>query len=140
MTPTARTIGHLRLLGWFAEKVEQRLPIPGQFVTRDYGGFGDVLGAHPHGGILMVQVTVRSAVPVHVSKVTAETMIRKIKGEVVEVPNEIRDSLVIWLSAGGRFEIHGWDKPAATNRWRFRRIVFDYADRLLSWRDSEEGV
>ena len=41
MSPTARTLHHLRQLGYRADKVEQT--IPHCFITRDLFGIGDVL-------------------------------------------------------------------------------------------------
>jgi hypothetical protein len=43
MTPAARSTKFLRDHGFSVCRVEQRLPIPGKFVTKDAFGFGDLL-------------------------------------------------------------------------------------------------
>lgn len=142
MTPSARTLEHLRKRGYFADKVEQRLTIPPKrlpdgklqefFVTRDVFGFGDLLALKPppDGGILMVQVTSRDNVNNHITKLTDP---------------EIFHRLAAWL-AFARFEIHGWDKGGAagkTKHWRYRRVVFTLAGKAPHWTDApmlgEEG-
>ena len=108
-SPTARTMAQLRLEGWIAEKVEQRLPIPGRFVTRDMGGFGDILAWKPGEGILAVQATSASNVPAHAVKAAGLKTLRP------------------WLEAGGRFEIWGWAKYGARGErklWGRRRVVY----------------
>lgn len=138
MTPTARALERLRRDGWIADKVEQTLPIPGRTVTRDVYGFADILAAHPQRGILLVQVTSRSNVNARITKATAETVEDGIGSEE---PNLVRAKLIVWLSAGGLFEVHGWAKAGprgAPKRWMYRRVIFEYAERILSWCDAAE--
>lgn len=142
MTPTARTLEHLRRKGWRACVVEQRLHIPGGFsVTRDAFGFIDVLAIREGTpGAFAVQVTDRSSVNAHIHKVTDDTMEDR-NGE--RVPNKTRDNLIVWLRTGNRMEIFGWDKGGArgeTKAWRYRRVVFQYhGETTLAWHDEEAG-
>lgn len=97
-TPTARSLALLRDHGWLAEKVEQRLPIPGQFVTRDAFGFGDILAVRFGTGgsaIALVQATSSSNLSARVKKATT---------------GPVADGLRTWLSAGGKFLLFGWGK------------------------------
>lgn len=144
-TPTARSIQTLRSMGFLADKVEQRLPIPGgRPVTRDAFGFGDILACHPQGGILLVQATSRPNVNHRVTKVTADQILGKSKaqGNPALRPNPVRLNLLAWLRAGGRFEVWGWDngipRGETRRRWRCRRIVFGYNDTGLGW--TEESM
>jgi len=50
-TPMQRTLKEMRDRGYLAEKVEQRLPIPGKFVTRDFLNFIDIIAVLPDGAI-----------------------------------------------------------------------------------------
>ena len=45
MTPSARSTKYLRGMGCIVCRVEQRLPIPGKFITRDAFNIGDLLAA-----------------------------------------------------------------------------------------------
>jgi hypothetical protein len=93
MTPTARSLANLRERGLLVAKVEQRLPIPGKFITRDCYGFGDLLIAGPRYRIIaLVQVTSTS----HLSE--REKKIRSLP--------EAKD----WLMAGGEIWLQGWSK------------------------------
>lgn len=140
MLPTQRTLEFLRTRGWRACVVEQRLAIPGSKfvkVTRDAFGFGDILAIRQDTpGAFMLQVTTRPHVNSHIDKVMDDTMENR-KGD--RVPNKIRDNLIVWLSAGNRFEIWGWDKGGARDEakgWRFRRMRFYYEHGLLLCEDE----
>ncbi len=56
MTPTARTLHHLRQFGYRADKVEQT--IPKCFIKRDLFGIGDVLAMKIGKPLFLVQATV----------------------------------------------------------------------------------
>jgi hypothetical protein len=74
-----------------AEKVEQRLPVPGKFITRDLFGFADIVAIQPgRVGVLAVQATSSSNLSARDKKVRAEQKAR------------------LWLEAGNRIQIHGW--------------------------------
>lgn len=132
-SPTARTVQTLRASGWIADRVEQRLPIPGgRPVTKDAFGFGDVLAAHPMYGTLLVQATSRPNVNARITKAT------RADGADGVRPNPIRLNLLTWLRAGGRFEVWGWFKDKTTRRWSYRRVTVRWAsDGDLAWNDVE---
>lgn len=77
-------------LGFACAKVEQRLPIPGRFVTRDAFGILDILAMKVGSPILGVQVTSRSNVNSRMNKALA-------KGSAIQ-----------WVACGGRFEVWGY--------------------------------
>lgn len=127
MSPTARTLKALRDAGWTAEKVEQRLPIPGRYVTRDMGGFADGISWKPGLGILAWNATSGANVAAHVNKYNDE-------------PGKLRD----WLLAGGQFQIWGWRLAGARGErktWQVRRVGFqvDPAGRLCDFELGVEG-
>lgn len=146
-TPTAVSVNALRDDNWIADKVEQRLPIPGaKFpTTKDAFGFGDILAAHPQKGILLVQATSRPNVNARIQKVTAADILgtsRAKGGPPVLRQNPVRLKLITWLHAGGRFEIWGWDRGTprgeTKRRLRLRRIVFGFsAEHTLGWQEQE---
>lgn len=92
--PTSRSLEKLRDEGWFVEKVEQRLSIPGSFVTRDLFGFGDIFAVNESLGILLVQTTSGD----NVSK-----RLRK-----MEEDPEILVRLIACLKVGILVHVHGW--------------------------------
>jgi hypothetical protein len=113
LTPLSMKL--LRDRGYIVERVEQRLPIPGMFVTRDFANFADLIAfragkeeTHPglrragilgiRGEILAVQVTDASHLAVRSKKVREEPMARE------------------WLLAGGKIMLHGWNGSALTER------------------------
>ena len=118
MTPTARSMQYLKKRGFIVARVEQRLPIPGMFVTRDAFNFGDLLVAHPLFGILLVQVTI-----------TGKLNEREAKAR--EIPE-----LKIWLRSGGKFILQGWRRGGARGERKLwvlteRELQLD-GDRFLS--------
>lgn len=77
-------------MGFICEKVEQRLPIPGKFVTRDLFNCIDLIAVKRGSLILGVQVTSRDNVNARMNKaMTCE-------------------ALPIWIACGGAFEIWGY--------------------------------
>jgi hypothetical protein len=110
MTPSARSTKYLRALGFIVARVEQRLPIPGKFVTRDAFNFGDLLVAKPNYGVALVQVTSRSNMNARERKAR-------------EIPE-----LKVWLDSGGKFLLHGWGKKGPRGKrkkWAMREIQFE---------------
>ena len=134
-SPTARTLATLRAMDYLAEKVEQRLPIPGRFVTRDFGGFGDILAAHPGRGILLVQATSRPNVNARINKITLADLPGKSPKHPAMRMNPVRLNVIRWLAAGGRAEVWGWYKKGS--RWNYRRVLFFLPDGALAWKDEE---
>jgi hypothetical protein len=107
MTPTARTLAHLRRLGFTAAVVESWLPHAA--VRRDLFGFADVLAVHPRDGIIMlVQATSVDHVAHRLTKAKR------------------RPELLAWLKAGGRFTVHGWYEREG--KWRVREVEVTGAD------------
>ncbi len=96
-SPTSKTLNLLRKEGWQCQVVEK---YNAHSHTRlDLFGIIDVLAVRSpeqssqwFGKILGVQTTSASNVSARIKKALAEP------------------KLVIWLSAGGLFEIHGWNK------------------------------
>ena len=105
MTPTQRTLAHLRRAGFVAEIVERWLP--GANVRKDFLGFGDVLAFHPTDRrFVLVQVT-STGVAARRKKILTE------KATEAEA----------WLTAGGEIEVHGWRKildATGNPRWAIR--------------------
>jgi hypothetical protein len=93
MSPTQRTLKYLRDRGYTAEKVEQRLPIPGKFITRDFLGFIDYIAIRPGSDETVgVQITSASNVSAHLKKIKA-------------LP-----TFTLWAATPSRvLEVHGWD-------------------------------
>lgn len=110
-SPTSRSTAHLRTLGYCVAKVEQRLPIPGKFVTKDCFGWGDLLAVHQTLGIALVQTTSGSNLAARLTKA---------KG--------IAGPLIAWLTAGGKLLAHGWAKRGPRGQpkvWTLREVVVD---------------
>ena len=99
-SPTAKALKELREGGWLAEKVEQRLPIPGKFVTRDLYQCIDLVCMKPCQPLLAVQVTSRS-------NVNARLMKSKVMAAV-------------WVSTGNRFVVIGYGTTKTKGE---RRVV-----------------
>lgn len=79
----------LRKWGYEVDKVEQRLPIPGKFVTRDLFTIIDLLAMKPGHRLLAVQVTSRSNVNARVKK--------------------SEEKAKVWTSTGNCFQVWGYD-------------------------------
>ena len=99
MTPTARTLAHLRADGWHAEVVEHRVPRTN--ITRDLWGFVDVLAIRD-GQILAVQVTSASNVAARLRKIAESPLVGAVR------------------ECGIAIHVHGWRKHAKTGRWLLR--------------------
>ena len=103
MTPTARTLAHLRRLGYLAAVVESWVPIPGRKVRRDLWGIGDVLAVHPRDGVtLLVQCTSGDHTAHRAAKVCGTA------------------AAAVLLRAGWRIEVWGWVQRAG--RWEPRVV------------------
>lgn len=115
MTPTARSMALLRSRGYFVARVEQRLPIPGVFITRDAFGLGDLLACNGE-EIALVQVTATGNLSARVHKVIYDTS---------REGRERLNALLAWLSACGRFYLHGWAKRGSRKKrklWTCREL------------------
>lgn len=100
MTPTQRTLAHLRREGYLAAVVERWNPHAR--IRQDLFGVIDVLAIRA-GETLAVQATSGSNVSARVRKIAEAEHLGAIR------------------EAGWRFEVHGWRK-AANGRWTLRVV------------------
>jgi hypothetical protein len=108
MSPTARTLAHLRRLGYLAARVEVYIPAVRRH--RDLFGIADVIGIHPgERSMILVQATTAAHVPDRLRRVQA------------------RPELPLLLAAGIRVEDWGW--ALRSRRWCVRRVAVRVADR-----------
>lgn len=91
MSPTARSLKHLRKLGYEAEVVEKW--IPGANIRRDFLGFIDII-AIKDDEVIGVQATSGDNVSKRVAKIT------------------VHEKLPIVRRVGWRVVVHGWSKRA----------------------------
>src|SRR5215475_9742757 len=87
-TPMQRTLKEMRDRGYLAEKVEQRLPIPGKFVTRDFLNFIDIIAVGSVNGsfrIIGIQTTSGTHHADHKEKILAEPKYKVWKSTGAEV-------------------------------------------------------
>jgi hypothetical protein len=104
MTPTARTLVHLRRLGFLADVVERWLPRANR--KRDLFGVADVLAVHPRDQlILLVQATTAAHVADRLRRV------------------QERPELAVLLRSGLAVEVWGWAKRG--ERWKLRRVAVE---------------
>jgi hypothetical protein len=127
---TPMSIEKLRAEGYYAEKVEQRLPIPGAFVTKDWGGFADILAVSESLGVLLVQTTAGSGG-------NAAARMRKME----EPP--VSDVIARCLRAGVRVHVHHWakrglrgEKKTYTCRVVSARLG---ASSTIEWEEKRDG-
>jgi hypothetical protein len=107
LTPTARTLAHLRRLGFLAARVEVYLPAVRRH--RDLFGVADVLAVHPRDRqLLLVQATSAPHVPDRLRRVRARP----------ELPGLLR--------AGVGVEVWGWARRRG--RWHVRRVALRAED------------
>lgn len=117
LTPTARTLEHLRNLGCIAEVVEKR--IPRTHITRDLFGCLDIVAIHPGvPGVLGVQVTTIDHQADRRAKVQAEPRAR------------------IWLEAGNRIAVMAWAKRGP----RGQRKVWTLSETAITAADFPAGA
>lgn len=102
MTPTQRTLQHLRKRGYPLVDVVERWA-PRANVRRDLFGVIDVLAVSAEGETVAVQVTSGSNVPARVRKLTDS------------------DALQVLRIAGWRVLVHGWRKNAK-GRYELREV------------------
>jgi hypothetical protein len=106
-SPTARTLAHLRRLGFLAAVVERWLPRVER--KRDLFGIGDVLAIHPRDRlVLLVQATTAEHVADRLARVQA------------------RPETALLLKAGVGVEVWGWAQRGG--RWRLKRVAVTEAD------------
>jgi hypothetical protein len=98
VSPTQRSLAHLRELGYHVEVVEKWNSFTKQ--RKDLWGWADLL-AIKKGEVLAVQVTA-SAVSDRIKKIMAS------------------DTLALVRDSGIRIEVHGWRKSAKTKKYVLR--------------------
>ena len=111
MTPTARSLAHLRAEGYQAQVVERRNPHSKTLL--DLFGVIDIIGAHPEKGIIGVQATTGPHVAARRTKSLDEPR------------------LMVWLLAGGTYEIWGWSLQGPRGKrkaWTLRRSPIVLSD------------
>lgn len=104
MTPTARTLAHLRKLGYQADTVERWIPKVN--IRRDLFNAWDVLALKIGEPLLAVQVTTGPNASNRLEKVAEQA--------------------IFWKSTGNSCEIHAWSKQGPRGKrkvWRVRRIA-----------------
>jgi carbonic anhydrase len=92
VTPTARSLAHLRAQGYLAEVVERW--IPGCNIRKDLFGFIDILAVRDN-EVLGVQATSRDNVSARVAKIAEHENIAAVR------------------KANIRLEVHGWGRMAS---------------------------
>jgi len=100
MTPTARSLKHLRAAGYLAEVVEKW--IPGANCRRDLFGILDILAIR-EGEVIGVQATSGGNVASRIDKIAEHPNVGAVR------------------KAGVRILVHGWRK-AANGRWTLREV------------------
>ena len=133
-SPTVRSLKRLREAGWLADKVEQRLAMPGHFVTKDLFGFGDILAVNEDLGVLIVQTTSGD----NVSK-----RLRKMDTPPEEGEPDVRAALIRCLRAGIHVEAHGWAKRGLRGErklWKCRvvtaKLLIVGNDYAIGWEEE----
>ncbi len=96
-SPSARSLQHLRKLGYYAQVVERYNPFA--HVRQDLFGFIDIVAIKgDQNGVLGVQAT------------SADHVSHRKKKSIAQEP------LKVWLKAGNRFVVHGWSKKGARGK------------------------
>jgi hypothetical protein len=106
VTPTARTLQHLKKLGYTAQVVEQTIRGKGMVFKRDLFGCIDIIALGGGGACLGVQACAGSS---HAARLTKAKQ---------------QDGLLTWLRHGNRFEVWSWAKQGARGErklWTLRR-------------------
>jgi carbonic anhydrase len=108
MTPTVRSLSHLRSLGYTVSVTERWNPFA--HIRQDLYGFIDILAIKP-GEILAVQTTTDSNVSARLHKIAEEPRAGA------------------WLVSGGKIVVHGWKKTTPPGRrravWTLREVCVD---------------
>jgi hypothetical protein len=111
MTPQARSMQLLRQESYVVDVAERFIAAVRR--RKDLLGFADLVAVHPHlAGPLLVQVTTACHLADRSRKVRASVAAR------------------LWLRAGGRIELHGWERK--DGRWRCRRQEVKGEDMLAA--------
>jgi hypothetical protein len=101
VTPTARSLAHLRKAGYIAAVVEKW--VPQAKIRIDLFGCLDVL-AVGHGHTVGIQCTSGS---------NASSRLKKLQAS---------DAVPVLREAGWKIQVHAWRKSARSRRWELREI------------------
>lgn len=108
MSPTARSLAHLRRTGWTVDVVERWNP--GARARHDFLGFADLIAVHPmERRTLAVQACVTGDITKRVAKITANPHARA------------------WLEAGNAITVLGWAKRGP----RGKRKLWTMTERAI---------
>jgi hypothetical protein len=110
-SPTSRALALYRELGFKIEKVEQRLPIPGKYVTRDLFNCIDLVAVKPGVGVVGIQATSGANHAARVAKAKAEECLR------------------VWIESGGRFEVVSFSAKCSDGRGS-RKVITPRREEL----------
>jgi hypothetical protein len=103
MSPTARSLAHLRELGYRCEVVEKT--IPRTFIKKDLWG-ADIVAVRAGSPLLAVQATTGAHVSARIQKL------------------QVLGFIELWKSAGASIEVWGWKKQGPRGKrktWTVRR-------------------
>jgi hypothetical protein len=117
VTPTARTLQHLKKLGYTAQVVEQTIRGKGMVFKRDLFGCIDIIAVGVEAGCLGVQACAAGS---HAARLT----------KAKEQPG-----LADWLRCGNRFEVWSWAKHGPRGKrkvWTLRREDVNMQDLCLT--------
>ena len=124
MTPTARSLIHLRATGAVAAVVEKWNPHAK--IRQDFLGFGDILAVEPaRVGVTAVQACITKDMQKRLRKILSEP---------------VRPRVGLWLAAGNRLYIWGWAKRGKRGQpklWKMTQVDVgdEYAVKIN--RDAE---
>ena len=108
MSPTTRSLKHLRDQGYIAEVVERW--IPGANIRKDLYGCIDIVAVHADNKeTLGIQTTSYSNMSARYKKALQQ------------------EGLRAWLQAGNQFVVHGWKKNKS-NRWEVKTRLIGISD------------
>lgn len=114
MSPTARTLRHLRGLGYTVAVVEHWNSFAG--IRQDLFGWIDVVAVRPSDpGVLGIQCTTSDHAAARVAKARGN------------------EALKSWVAAGNRLVVHGWAR-------RCKRIADGKRSRRIRWELREVPV
>jgi hypothetical protein len=121
MSPTARSLQHLRKQGALAQVVERYNPHAKRRI--DLFGFIDIIALLDMG---------TSVVPQWVQTLGIQTTTTgHISHRLEKLRTECADAMRWWLMAGNRLEIHGWAKRGA----RGKRKTWTLTERVVTVED-----
>ena len=127
MTPTARSLIHLRATGALAAFVEKWNPHAK--IRQDFLGFGDILAVEPaRVGVTAVQACITKDMQKRLRKILSDP---------------VRQRVGVWLAANNRLYIWGWAKRGKRGQpklWKMTQIDVGDEYAVQTTRDVEVQV